>query len=210
MSKTILVTAGPTREKLDPVRFISNESTGTLGYEIAKQLHKKGHRVIFLKGPIVFPSIDGVEEKQFESASDLKALLDQYFEQVDVLFMTSAVADYRPKAVQKEKLRRQDHLELQLEATEDILASLGHSDKRADKLLVGFCLETGALEENAARKLKSKNLDYIVGTLYETDAPPFGDSGMNSILMERGGDVVQMTDGAKSEFAAQLIDKLSL
>ncbi|MCH4824196.1 bifunctional phosphopantothenoylcysteine decarboxylase/phosphopantothenate--cysteine ligase CoaBC [Gramella lutea] len=160
--KKILITAGPTYEAIDPVRFIGNHSSGKMGFEIAEKSSELGAEVTLIAGPTHLQ----VDEKKIElirvtSTRDMYEAAHSNFEDTDVFISAAAVADYRPKTVAEQKIKKNDpSLTLELTKTEDILASLG--EKKSHQKLIGFALETANEEENARKKLKKKNLDFIV------------------------------------------------
>ncbi|MCM8570649.1 bifunctional phosphopantothenoylcysteine decarboxylase/phosphopantothenate--cysteine ligase CoaBC [Gramella jeungdoensis] len=160
--KKFLITAGPTYEAIDPVRFIGNHSTGKMGYEIAEAAMKLGAEVTLVSGPTHL----SIDEKKIDlirvtSTRDMYEAVDSKFKETDVFIASAAVADYRPKIVASEKIKKaDDSLSLELTKTEDVLASMGK--KKEHQKLIGFALETNNEVENARNKLKKKNLDFIV------------------------------------------------
>lgn len=160
--KKILITAGPTYEAIDPVRFIGNHSSGKMGYEIAENAAKLGAEVTLISGPTHL----NIDEKNINlirvtSTREMYEAAHSHFENIDVFIAAAAVADYKPKVVADQKIKKKDDsLTLELTKTEDILASLG--SKKTNQKLVGFALETNNEVENARKKLKKKNLDFIV------------------------------------------------
>jgi phosphopantothenoylcysteine decarboxylase/phosphopantothenate--cysteine ligase len=160
--KTILITAGPTYEAIDPVRFIGNHSSGKMGFEIAKEAANLGAKVILISGPTHLTIQHSlINVIPVTSAEDMYLETHKYFQNVDVAILAAAVADYKPKEIASQKIKKTDTtLVLQLEKTKDILASLGVIKKK--QLLVGFALETENELENAKAKLKKKNLNLIV------------------------------------------------
>ncbi len=181
----ILVTAGPTREKIDPVRFLSNLSTGEMGYAIARLAKQMGHRVTLISGPTAIRPPKGAGFIPVTSARDLKRAVDACWKRTDVLIMTAAVSDYTPKKYSCEKLKRIGNRTIYLIKTPDILKSV--AGRKGRKLVVGFCLETSGVEENAGRKLKDKNLDLIVANWYGPDNNPFGLGRFSMILIGADG-----------------------
>lgn len=162
--KKILVTAGPTYERIDPVRFIGNFSTGKMGYAIADAATRMGAEVTIISGPVaVSPKMPQVKVEHVESARDMCACCEALWPETDIAIMCAAVADYAPAEVAKSKIKREsgEPPVITLVKNPDIAAKLGAS-KRPDQLLVGFALETDSEETNAAKKLRSKNLDMIV------------------------------------------------
>ena len=181
--KKILITAGPTYEAIDPVRFIGNHSSGKMGYEIAAAAIKLGAEVILISGPTHL----NVEDQRIKlirvtSTREMYEAAHSSFEDSDVVIAAAAVADYKPKHVAEEKIKKNDEsLTLELTKTEDILASLG--SKKTHQKLIGFALETNNEEENARKKLKKKNLDFIVLNSLKDEGAGFkGDTNKISII----------------------------
>ena len=160
--KTFLVTAGPTYEAIDPVRFVGNHSSGLMGFEIAKKAALLGAEIIYITGPSHYKSNDSrIKTIPVVSAHEMYTQVHSYFGSVDVAVLSAAVADYKPKNIATSKIKKSETtLSLELEKTKDILASLGNI--KLNQLLVGFALETHDEVDNAIKKLKSKNLDLIV------------------------------------------------
>ena len=160
--KRVIVTAGPTREYLDPVRFISNRSSGKMGYAVAEAARDRGAEVLLISGPATAAPPTGIETQYIETTLELQdALLDR-FDQTDIVVMAAAVADYRPQAFSPNKIKKTtDHLTIPLEQNPDIAQALGKR-KNSGQLTVGFAAETDDLLENAQKKLIKKNCDLIV------------------------------------------------
>jgi phosphopantothenoylcysteine decarboxylase/phosphopantothenate--cysteine ligase len=170
----IMVTAGPTRESIDPVRFISNHSSGKMGYAIAERARARGAQVILISGPSPLTPPWGVDLVPVESAADMADAVKSRFGEVDVVIKAAAVADITPENVSSQKLKKDECSDvISLSRTEDILASLG--EMKGDTILVGFAAETTDLVKNAKAKLKNKNLDMIVAN--DLTRP---DSGFNA------------------------------
>ena len=160
-SMKVLVTAGPTREALDPVRFISNRSTGRMGYAIARAALGRGHEVKLISGPVALPPPDGADVIDVVSAADMLTAVSQCVPWCTALVMSAAVADWRPRAVSPAKLKKRDMRSvLELEPTDDILMAV--RGMKADRLFVGFAAETGSLLAEGRRKLADKGLDLVV------------------------------------------------
>lgn len=159
----ILVTAGPTREIIDPVRYITNRSSGKMGYALAEALIRAGHRVVLVSGPVSLSAPQGLESLiRVETAAQMAEAVKSVFPECDGAVMCAAVADYRPAEPAAGKIHKSEgDLILRLERTEDILLSLGRM-KRPDQLLVGFAAETEDLRERALGKMERKNLDWII------------------------------------------------
>ncbi|OCA68715.1 bifunctional phosphopantothenoylcysteine decarboxylase/phosphopantothenate--cysteine ligase CoaBC [Chryseobacterium arthrosphaerae] len=160
--KTVLITAGPTYEAIDPVRFIGNHSSGKMGFSLAEEASKRGAKVILISGPSVQTLNDpNVELHKVTSAKEMLAKVFEFYDRVDIGIASAAVADYAPKEVAKEKIKKNDdNLTIELVKNPDILKTMG--EKKTHQFLVGFALETQNEEENAKGKLEKKNLDMIV------------------------------------------------
>ena len=158
----VLVTAGPTYEAIDPVRFIGNHSSGKMGFAIADQFAKLGAEVTLVSGPTAEKSAERLKRVDVSSAAEMLDACQQYFDDSDITIMSAAVADYTPQTVADQKIKKKDtELSISLKKTTDILAQLG-SRKKVNQILVGFALETEHEEEHAKAKLIKKNLDFIV------------------------------------------------
>src|SRR5690554_2147441 len=184
--KKALVTAGPTFEAIDPVRFIGNHSSGKMGYALAKSLQKLGAEVTLISGPSSLETPEHINYIPVVSAEDMLKACLQEFPNSNITVMSAAVADYRPKRVSKEKIKKSEsNLELDLKKTTDILFTLG-SRKAKGQLLIGFALETANEIENAKEKLAKKNLDFIVlNSLQDKDAGFAGDQNKITILTQK-------------------------
>lgn len=159
--KRVLVTAGPTQEALDPARYLTNPSTGKMGIAIAQALKRRGAEVTLIAGPIAMAFPPGVKCIAVKTAAEMADAVDRCFAEMEIIIMSAAVADYRPRHISSEKIKKQgEGLVLDLERTSDILKDLGN--KKGSKILVGFAAETESLMTNAAEKLEKKNLDMIV------------------------------------------------
>lgn len=197
-----LISAGPTREKIDPVRFITNYSSGRMGYAIAAAASRTGHEVTLVSGPVTLPEPENVRTIRVESAAEMAAAIHAHAPAADVIIMAAAVADYRPAAPDTHKMKKMPgELVLKLERTEDILASLG-KNKRTDQILVGFAAETDNLEQNALGKLQRKNLDWIAAN-WVSDG--FGTATNALLLLCRDGRKVALPSAAKETLAENLL-----
>ena len=208
--KTVMITAGPTREKLDPVRFISNYSSGKMGYALAEEAARRGARVILVSGPVALEARNPlIEVRRVESAEEMLAEARTAFAGSDIAIMCAAVADYRPAAVSPSKLKRGDSpaMTLELVRNPDIAATLG-SEKRPGQTLVGFALETDDALAHGADKLRRKNLDMIVVNSLADKGAGFGtDTNLVTIITADG----RRTAGSlkpKSAVAADIIDSI--
>jgi phosphopantothenoylcysteine decarboxylase/phosphopantothenate--cysteine ligase len=186
-----LVTAGPTREPIDPVRFISNRSSGKMGYAIARAIYEAGHTAFLISGPVALTSPKGVRPIFVETAEEMRRAVTKHARKSTIIIMTAAVADYRPKKFQRQKIKKlksKTGLTLQLEKTKDILKELG-LQKSKNQLLIGFAAETRNLLAYAQEKLLSKNLDLIIANKVGKKGIGF-DSDSNQItLIERSGKI---------------------
>lgn len=201
----VLVTAGPTREKLDPVRYISNHSTGKMGYAIARAAMMRGAEVTLVTGKTqIAPPID-MQVVETESAADMAETVKACAEKQDIIIKAAAVADYRPRVAAAEKLKKkEDDLTIELERTEDILAFLG-AHKRKDQFLCGFSMETENMIDNSRVKLEKKNLDLIVANNLKETGAGFGvDTNIVTLLSKE--DTVQLPMMSKAEVADKLLD----
>ena len=208
--KTVTITAGPTREKLDPVRFISNFSSGKMGYALAEEAARRGARVILVSGPVALEARNPlIEVRRVESAEEMLAEARKAFAGSDIAIMCAAVADYRPAAVSPSKLKRGDSpaMTLELVRNPDIAATLG-SEKRPEQTLVGFALDTDDAIAHGADKLRRKNLDMIVVNSLADKGAGFGtDTNLVTIITADG----RRTAGTlkpKSAVAADIIDSI--
>lgn len=174
VGKKVLVTAGPTYEAIDPVRFIGNHSSGKMGFAIAHAFESLGADVTLISGPSAEQSSTGIKRINVRSAAEMHQACMEHFKAASITVMSAAVADYTPEIVATEKIKKQDQtLTITLKKTADILADLG-SQKAADQILVGFALETTNEEEHAKQKLQRKNLDFIVLNSLNDSGAGFG------------------------------------
>lgn len=207
--ETVLVSAGPTREELDPVRFLSNHSSGKMGYAVARAARDRGARVLLVSGPVSLPQPCGVERVCVSSALQMREAVLCRAKEAGVIVMAAAVADYRPSARAGEKIKKGSagDLMLKLEKNPDILAELGEG-KGKGQLLVGFAAETTDLLANARRKLEGKNLDLIVANDVTQEGAGF-DVDTNIIrLMFRDGRIEELPQMPKDEAAHRLLDRI--
>lgn len=201
----LLVTAGPTIEKIDPVRYISNFSSGKMGYAIAYAGLEMKLDVTIISGPVAIPAPQGVTLVKVESAADMAEATKKAFADADITIMAAAVADYRPVAMADQKIKKDaGKLVIELEKTEDILAGLGRM-KRPGQVLVGFAAETEKLIENAKSKLERKNLDWIAAN--DVSGTETGmNSDLNAVtLISRDGQVIDIPAAPKLEVARALL-----
>ena len=206
--QTVMITAGPTREEIDPVRFISNHSSGKMGYALARAAQRLGARVILVSGPVSLPAPFGVELVRVESARDMQAAVMGRVGHCTAIIKAAAVADYRPAERSGEKIKKQSaELSLQLVKTPDILAGLGSLDKRP--LLVGFAAETRNLVEFAAKKLKEKNVDILVANDVSQPDAGFNVDTNRARLLFRNGRVLEYPLMSKDALAGIILDAVA-
>lgn len=205
LGKKILVTAGPTYERLDPVRFIGNHSSGKMGYAIASQAKKMGAEVLLVSGPSSL-EIKEVNKINVTSAQEMFEAVSSRANDFDIIIMAAAVADYTPKNVSSEKVKKSDKdLVIELERTKDILAELGKT-KKPNQTLVGFAMETNNEEQFAKEKLQKKNLDFIVlNKLSEEGAGFKGDTNIITIF-DKNNKSVKFELKSKQEVAKDILE----
>lgn len=205
--KKILVTAGPTYEAIDPVRFIGNHSSGKMGFAIAEALYSKGAEVFLVTGPTdLRTNYKGIHIKKVNTAAEMFDACNQLFNEMDIAVMSAAVADYTPASVANEKIKKKtDEFNLQLVKTKDILRSLGEKKKNG-QLLVGFALETNNEKENALQKLQSKNADMIVLNSLRDANAGFGFDTNKVTVLNKSGNEFQIPLASKKEIAEQIVN----
>jgi phosphopantothenoylcysteine synthetase/decarboxylase len=203
-----LITAGPTREHLDPVRFLSNPSSGKMGYALAAAAAAIGWRVDLVSGPVTLPPPTGVKVHSVVSAAEMFAVTKKLFNRCDVLLMSAAVSDFRPKKTTAHKVKKgQAALVIEFEPTVDILKTLAKS-KKPGQLVVGFAAETRNVEAYARRKLKEKNLDFIIANRVGRSGSGFGADNNAVILIGADGTREKFGPALKTKLARQLIARL--
>jgi len=203
----ILVTAGPTRESIDPVRYISNHSSGKMGYAVAQAAHERGADVLLVSGPVGIGCPDGVRLISVTTAQEMHEAVNGNFENCDVVIMAAAVADYRPAEVSERKIKKNgDEMVLRLVKNPDILKTLGSI--KGNRILVGFSAETDHLEDNAAKKLESKNLDMIVANDVTMEGAGFGTDTNIIKILKRDGTVIDLPLMSKLEAAHRILDEV--
>lgn len=206
--KKVLITAGPTYEAIDPVRFIGNHSSGKMGYEIAKEAAKLGAEVVLISGPTHETVTNNlIKIIPVVSAEEMYIAVHEYFREVDIAILSAAVADFKPKQVANQKIKKEDNtLVLELEKTKDILASLGAIKKQ--QYLVGFALETNNELENAKGKLKSKNLNLIVLNSLNDKGAGFKTETNKVTFIDDKEHVNEFQLKSKTEVAKDLMDEI--
>ncbi|EEL69543.1 bifunctional phosphopantothenoylcysteine decarboxylase/phosphopantothenate--cysteine ligase CoaBC [Bacillus mycoides] len=207
--KRILITAGPTREKIDPVRFMTNFSSGKMGYAIAEVAASLGADVILVSGPTALESPLHVTTIQVESAQDMLEAVLQHYQSVDVVIKTAAVADYRPKYVHDNKMKKQNgDAVIELERTVDILKTLG--EKKDRQLLIGFAAETTNIEEYATRKLREKNANMIVANDVKAQGAGFGTDTNIVTMYRKDGEIIELPLLTKKEVAREILKQIEM
>lgn len=204
--KKILITAGPTYEAIDPVRFIGNHSSGKMGFALADAFYEKGAEVTIVSGPVqVLKTYSGIELISLQTASEMYNACNDIFENIDIAVMCAAVADFRPETVSKEKIKKkQQALQLQLTQTTDILKSLGQIKKNG-QMLIGFALETEHEKENAVKKLHSKNADMIVLNSLRDAGAGFGKDTNAVTIIDNLGDEIEIPLSSKKVVADKIV-----
>lgn len=203
----VLVTAGPTQEALDPVRYITNHSTGKMGYAIAKAAAMRGAKVTLVSGPVEIAPPPFVEVVDVVSAEDMFKAVTARSAKQDIIIKTAAVADYRPAVVATEKVKKKDgDMSIALERTKDILAYLG-ANKRAGQFLCGFSMETENMLENSITKLVKKNLDMVIANNLKVEGAGFGtNTNVVTIITRKGGEQLPLM--SKDEVADKILDAI--
>ena len=205
--ETVLVTAGPTVEDIDPVRFLSNRSSGRMGYRVAEAARDRGARVILVSGPTSLPAPAGIERVTVRSAEDMARAVSERVGEAGVVVMAAAVADYRAARVSPSKVKKTaGPLTLELVRTGDILRSLGQA--KGERTLVGFAAETDHVIENARTKLREKNLDLIVANDVSREDAGFGTETNAAVLLDREGGEVPVPLGSKRALAEAIWDRV--
>lgn len=205
--KKILVTAGPTQESIDPVRYLTNHSSGKMGYAIAKVCSMRGADVTLVSGKTAIKPPLFVKTVPVTTAQDMYEAVTSRFEEQDIVIKAAAVADYRPKTVSDQKVKKADgELAIEMERTEDILKYLGEQ-KRADQFLCGFSMETEHMVENSRKKLEKKNLDMIVANNVKVKGAGFaGDTNIVTLITKE--DEIQLPLLSKEETAMEIMNKI--
>jgi phosphopantothenoylcysteine decarboxylase/phosphopantothenate--cysteine ligase len=206
--KNIVITAGPTREAIDPVRFISNPSSGKMGYAIARAAEMRGANVILISGPVNISPPSNVRVTHVTNAGQMKTVVMDYLAHADILIMCAAVSDYRPVVVAGQKIKKnKTRMALELERTEDILATA--SRRKKDQLVIGFAAETEHLDKFATGKLKDKDLDMIVGNLIGATDSGFQSDTNRVTFYYKNGDKESLEVMPKESVANALLDRIN-
>ncbi|WP_252235398.1 bifunctional phosphopantothenoylcysteine decarboxylase/phosphopantothenate--cysteine ligase CoaBC [Clostridium sp. ZS1] len=204
-NKNILVTAGPTISPIDPVRYITNRSTGKMGYAIAKEARDRGANVTLISGPTSLEVPANVNFIRVSTNSEMKEEVNRYFDNSDVVIKSAAVADYKTKEYSNQKIKKgEGDLELAFTRDNDILMELGR--KKKNQILVGFAAESQNLKENAKRKLMNKNLDYIVANDITSEDTGFASEDNRVIILSNKDEEIPIDKTSKDEIASKLFD----
>jgi phosphopantothenoylcysteine decarboxylase / phosphopantothenate---cysteine ligase len=205
--ETVLITAGPTQEPLDPVRFISNRSSGKMGYALAEAAAQRGARVILISGPVQLPAPRGITLVRVRTAIEMRNAVMQHLAEATIIVKAAAVADYHLSRVPQHKVKKTaTRMSLELDPTPDILAELGQ--KKGDRLLIGFAAETENLTQSARSKLESKNCDMVVANLVGQDGTGFESDENEAVLVLRTGETIALARAPKREMAGRIFDQV--
>ena len=203
----VLVTAGPTREAIDPVRYITNHSTGKMGYAVAKAAAMRGAKVTLVSGPTEITPPPFVEVVDVVSAEEMFREVTSRASKQDIIIKTAAVADYRPAVVATEKVKKKDgEMSIHLERTKDILAHLG-ANKKEGQFLCGFSMETENMLENSVAKLVKKNLDMVIANNLKVEGAGFGtNTNVVTVITRKGGEALPLM--SKDDVADKILDAI--
>ena len=203
--ETVLITAGPTRERIDPVRYLTNRSSGRMGYALAEAALRRGARVLLVSGPTALTPPGAADFTRVESAEDMRQAVLKLLPQATIVIKTAAVSDYRPKSLAPQKIRRSGPMTLELEPTADILGEIARN--KQSQLIVGFAAETQNALENARKKLASKSLDAIVVNDVSREGIGF-DSDRNAVTIITQHELVEVPETTKWEVAQRVLDQV--
>jgi phosphopantothenoylcysteine decarboxylase/phosphopantothenate--cysteine ligase len=211
--ETILITAGPTREKIDPVRYLTNRSSGRMGYALAEAAIRRGARVLLVSGPTSIAPPGAAELTRVETTEEMRAAVLKLLPECTVVIKTAAVADFRPRASAGEKIKRTGPMTLELEPTEDILAEVARhrnaqtQPEASRQIIIGFAAETDNVLENARKKLAAKSLDAIVANDVSREGVGF-DSDRNAVTIITHDEVVEVPETSKWDVAQRVLDQV--
>lgn len=211
MGKSVLITAGPTQEAIDPVRFITNHSTGKMGFSIARNCVRRGAKVTIVLGPVSLEPPMFCEIVKVKSAAEMAEAVKSRMDDYDIIIKTAAVADYRPCNVASEKIKKTDgdtDTVIQLERTEDILSYVGHH-KKEGQFICGFSMETENMLENSKKKLTKKNADMIVANNLKVDGAGFG-TDTNVVTLITADEVKELELMSKEDVAREIVNEIKL
>ena len=203
--ETVLISAGPTREKIDPVRYLTNRSSGRMGYALAEAALRRGARVLLVSGPTALKPPGGAEVTWIESAEEMRQAVLSLLPKATVVIKTAAVSDYRPRTAAAQKMKRSGPMTLDLEPTPDILSEVAR--RKNGQIMIGFAAETENVLENARKKLLAKSLDAIVVNDVSREGIGF-DSERNAVTIITQQDVVEVPETTKWEVAQRVLDQI--
>jgi phosphopantothenoylcysteine decarboxylase / phosphopantothenate---cysteine ligase len=203
--ETVLITAGPTREKIDPVRYITNRSSGRMGYALAEAALRRGAQVLLISGPTHIVPSGAAGFTRVETAEQMREAVFKQLPQATIVIKTAAVSDYRPKSVAAQKIKRSGPTSLELEPTADILAEL--ASRKTNQIIVGFAAETQDVLENARKKLSRKSLDAIVVNDVSREGIGF-DSDRNAVHIITDDEIVEVPETTKWDVAQRVLDQV--
>jgi phosphopantothenoylcysteine decarboxylase/phosphopantothenate--cysteine ligase len=204
--ETVIVTAGPTQEPLDPVRYISNRSSGKMGYALADAAASRGAKVILISGPVEIPPPPGVETIKVRTAIEMRERVFERLDEADIIVKSAAVADFHLSKVPDQKVKKTAaRISLELDPTPDILAELGR--KKTNQLLIGFAAETQNLLQEARRKLETKNCDMVVANDVQNAEIGFESDQNEVILVLKTGENIKIPRASKREIADRIFDE---
>lgn len=205
--KRVLVTAGPTQESIDPVRYITNHSSGKMGYAVARQAMLRGAEVTLVSGKVNLPPVPFVKMIYITTAEDMYNAVTAEFENTDIVIKAAAVADFRPKRIADDKLKKADGMDnIELEPTKDILKELGKNKK--NRFICGFSMETKNMTENSRKKLENKNLDMIVCNNLKVEGAGFqGDTNVVTVIDKTK--ITELGIMSKTEVADKILDRIA-
>ncbi|WP_294131506.1 bifunctional phosphopantothenoylcysteine decarboxylase/phosphopantothenate--cysteine ligase CoaBC [uncultured Clostridium sp.] len=205
--KKVLISAGPTIAPIDPVRYITNRSTGKMGYAIAEEARDRGAEVVLVSGPTNLNPPKDVKIINIKTNEEMKNEILEYFEWADIVIKSAAVADYKPKEYSKEKIKKgEGDLNLCLTRDNDILKSLG--DMKTHQVLVGFAAESNDVLKNAEKKLKNKNLDFIVANDITASDTGFGSEDNKVVILSKNDEKLELEKMSKKEVATNIFDMI--
>jgi phosphopantothenoylcysteine decarboxylase/phosphopantothenate--cysteine ligase len=206
--ESLLITAGPTQEALDPIRYVSNRSSGKMGYAIAEAAARRGAEVVLISGPVNLPAPGNVTRIQVRTAEEMRRAVLEHMDEASIIIKAAAVADYYLSKVPQQKLKKTaTRLSLELDPTPDILAEVGQ--RKGDRLLIGFAAETENLLEEARRKMNAKKCDMLVANLVNREGLGF-ESDQNEVeIISRSGQIVHAGPAGKKEIAERILDQVA-
>ena len=207
IGKKVLISAGPTIAPIDPVRFITNRSTGKMGYSIAKEARDRGADVVLVSGPTNLPQIKGIKTIKVNTNEEMKLAMLSEYNDSDIVIKSAAVADYKPLEYSEQKIKKSEgDWNLVLTRDSDILRELG--ERKIKQILVGFAAESNNIIENARTKIHKKNLDYIVANDITANDAGFGSEDNRVIILSKDGTTLSLDKMSKSEVACNIFDMI--